>query len=165
MAPVAKLISRAAGRYLGGAGRTIGRELLREAEHRYRARARQPAGPAPPTAPVGPLAGAVYVAWLGGLAAFALVLLNVDLFLPAAGVAAFRLAIGGILLVLGSALLPGRLGARRLLLARLAARAHSRGRGIRAGWRRLVGAGLTLLGILWVATGVLELLRGGLALG
>ncbi len=34
----------------------------------------------------------------------------------------------------------------------------------RAGWPRLVGAALTVLGIVWVGAGLLDVLRGALAL-
>jgi hypothetical protein len=116
--------------------------------------------------PLGALVRAVYVTWLGGLAVFALVVLNVDLFLPAGrAVAVFRLAAGAILLVEGLGLVVERFPFRRLLVARLAARAHRGGGRIRrAGWPRLVGAALNVLGIVWVGAGVLDVLRGARAL-
>jgi hypothetical protein len=108
----------------------------------------------------------VYVAWLCGLAAFALVVLNVHLFLPAGkSVSVFQLAVGAILVVEGLGLVIKRFPFRRLLLTRLAARPHrGRSRLRRAGWPRLVGAALTALGIVWIAAGVLNLSRGASAL-
>jgi hypothetical protein len=106
------------------------------------------------------------VAWLCGLAAFALLVLNVHLFLPAGdGVAVFQLAVGSILLVEGLSLVIKRLPFRRLLLTRLAARSHRRrGHLGRAGLPRLAAASLTLLGIVWIGAGVFNLLRGARAL-
>lgn len=99
--------------------------------------------------------------------AFALVVLNVDLFLPAGrAVAVSQFSVGAILLVEGLGLLVvERFPFRRLLGARLAARSQrGGGRLRRAGSPRLVGAALTVLGIVWVGTGVLDVLRGALAL-
>jgi len=106
------------------------------------------------------------VAWFCGLAAFALVVLNIDQFLPAGrAVAVFQLAVGAILLVEGLGLVVERFPFRRLLGARLAARSHpGGGRPRRAGWPRLAGAALTVLGIVWVGAGVFDVLRGALAL-
>ncbi len=96
----------------------------------------------------------------------ALVVLNVDLFLPAGGaVAVFRLAAGAILLVEGIGLVVDRFPFRRLLVARLAARSQRSGNRIRrSGWPRLVGAALNVLGIVWIAAGVFDVVRGALAL-
>jgi hypothetical protein len=99
--------------------------------------------------------------------AFALVVPNVDLFLPAGrAVAVSQFLVGAILLVKGLGLLVvERFPFRRLLGAT--------GGTIAAGWRptpagpaRLVSSGrrLTVLGIVWVGTGVLDVLRGALAL-
>ncbi len=102
---------------------------------------------------------AAYAAWLLGLAAFALAVLNVHLFLPAGRpVAVFRLAIGTILLVEGLGLVVERLQLRRLLRARLARRLRRRG------WPRLVGAALTLLGMAWAGAGALNVVRGAAGL-
>ena len=164
---VANLIARAAGRSLGLGGRAILLGLGREAQRRGRSRSREPLDPAPAALiPLGALVRVVYVTWLCGLAVFALVVLNVDLFLPAGrAVAVFRLAVGAILLVEGLGLVVERFPFRRLLVARLAARAHRGGGRIRrAGWPRLVGAALNVLGIVWVGAGVLDVLRGARAL-
>ncbi len=106
------------------------------------------------------------MAWLCGLAAFALVVLNVHLFLPAGkGVSVFQLVVGAILVVEGLGLVIKRFPFRRLLLMRLAARSHRSGSRLRrAGWPRLVGAALTVLGIVWIGAGVLNVLRGASAL-
>jgi hypothetical protein len=164
---VANLIARAVGRSFGLGGRAILLGLGREAQRQYRNRSQGPLDPAPAAsiAP-GSLARAVYVAWFFGLAAFALAVLNVHLFLPAGrAVALFQLAIGAILLVEGVGLVVERFPFRRLLGARLAARSQrGGGRLRRAGWPRLIGAALTVLGIVWVGAGVLYVLRGGLAL-
>lgn len=134
--------------------RTVAREVVAEARRRQTMR---PAVELPPAD--GAAVRAVYGAWLVGLAAFALVILNVDLLLPAgASVRVVRLVLGCTLLGLGVALVADRLPVRRLLAERLTRRA-------RGGRRRLVGAALTVLAIAWVATGVLELLRGSLDLG
>jgi hypothetical protein len=164
---VANLIARAAGRSLGLGGRAILLGLGREAQQRYRSRSRAPLDPAPAASiPRGALVRAVYVAWFCGLAAFALVVLNVDLFLPAGrAVAVFQLAVGAILLVGGLGLVVERFQFRRLLGARLVARSHrGGGRLRRAGWPRLVGAALAVLGIVWAGAGLLDVLRGALAL-
>jgi hypothetical protein len=119
----------------------------------------------PPSIARDALVTSVYVAWLCGLAAFALVVLNVHLFLPAGrGVALFQLAVGSILLVEGLGLLLERLPFRRLLRSRLAEQSQRSGRLRRAGWARFVGAALTVLGIVWIGAGVLNVLRGALAL-
>lgn len=161
---IANWIARAAGRSLGLSGRAILLGLGREAQRQYRARPRPPLDAAP--APHGALVRAVYVAWLCGLAAFALVVLNVHLFLPdGKGVSVFQLAVGAILVVEGLGLVIKRSPFRRLLLTRLTARSHrSGGRLLRAGWPRLVGAALTVLGIVWIGFGVLNLSRGASAL-
>ena len=164
---IAKLIARAAGRSLGVSGRAILLGLGREAQRQYRARPRPPLDSAPPESiPREAFVRAVYVAWLCGLAAFALVVLNVHLFLPAGRtVAVFQLAVGAILVVEGLGLVVERFPFRRLLGARLAARSHRRhGRPRRAGLPRLVGAALTVVGILWLGAGAYNVLRGALAL-
>jgi hypothetical protein len=165
--PVANLIARAAVRSLGLGGRAILLGLSRETQRQWRSRSREALDPAPaPLIPGGALVRAVYVAWFCGLAVFALVVLNVDLFLPPGrAVAVFRLAVGAILLVEGLGLAVERFPFRRLLVARLAARPQrGGGRTRRARWPRLVGAALTVLGIVWAGAGVLDVLRGALAL-
>jgi hypothetical protein len=164
---IASLLARAAGRSLGLGGRAILLGLGREAQRQYRARPRLPLDSVPAASiPRAALVTSVYVAWLCGLAASALLVLNVHLFLPAGkGVAVFQLAVGTILLVEGLGLVSKRFPFRRLLLTRLAARSHRRGGRLRqAGWPRLVGAALTVLGIVWIGAGVLNLLRGARAL-
>lgn len=161
MTPVGGLISRAAGRYLGVAGRAVLREVVAEAR---RAGARSLDTPAPP--PANPRAVRLVTAgWWVGVAASAVAILNVDLLLPGRPADVVRVAVGGVLLVGGLALVADRLPVRRLLVARFAARTHAHpSRVRRSGWPKLVGAALTLLGIAWVAGGVLELLRGTLGL-
>lgn len=147
---------RAVGRYAGVGRRAILLGLGRELGRGYRRWADAPAAPAP-VAPVpsGPLAKVGHAAWLCGIAAFVLAVLNVHVFLPSGRpVGVFQLAIGTILLVEGLALLLDRLPFRRLLRARLAPRP---GRNLRS---RLVGAGLTVLGLAWVALGIFNLIRG-----
>jgi hypothetical protein len=165
--PVAALIARAVGRSLGLSGRAILLGLGREAQRQYRGRPEAPLDSAP-AAPIprDALVRAAYVAWLCGLVAFVLVVLNVHLFLPSGRtVAWFQLAVGAILVVEGLGLVVQRFPFRRLLGARLAARSQRRrGRPRRAGLPRLVGAVLTAVGILWLAAGAYNVLRGALAL-
>jgi hypothetical protein len=164
---VANLIARAVGRSLGLGGRAILLGLGKEAQRRYRSRSRAPVDPVPAASiRRGALTRAVYGAWFCGLAAFALVVLTVDQFLPAGrAVGMFQLVVGAILLVEGLGLVVERFPFRRLLRARLTARSQRGGVSLRrAGWPRLVGAALTTLGIVWVGVGVLDVLRGALAL-
>jgi hypothetical protein len=164
---VAALIARAVGRSLGLGGRAILLGLGREAQRQYRGRTQAPLDPAPAASiPRDALVRAAYVAWLCGLVAFALVVLNVHLFLPAGRtVAVFQLAVGAILVVEGLGLVVERFPFRRLLGARLAARSHRRhARPRRAGLPRLAGAALTVVGILWLGAGAFNVLRGTLAL-
>ena len=162
---ITNLIARAAGRSLGGRAILLG--LGREAQRQYRARPPLPldSGPAA-SIPRDALVTCVYLAWLCGLAAFALVVLNVHLFLPAGkSVAVFQLVVGAVLLVEGLGLVMKSSPFRRLLLTRLAPKSHrSRGRLRLAGWPRFVGAALTVLGLVWIGAGVLNLLRGASAL-
>jgi hypothetical protein len=119
----------------------------------------RPARPLAPPPPPSALATAAYAVFLCGSAAFVLVVLNLHLFLPdGTPVAVFQLAVGGILLLVGLALAFDRLALRPLLRARRAWRLHQAGQ--RARWSRLTGAMLTLLGIAWVAAGVLNVVRG-----
>ncbi|HZO49509.1 MAG TPA: hypothetical protein VFB26_05125 [Gaiellaceae bacterium] len=149
---VSKLFTGMAARALGPAARGLAREAAAEARRQYAARAAARAAEPPPA--TGSVARVVFGAWVAGLAAFVLVVLNVDLLLPdGAAVSAFRLVVGGWLVALGAALVADRLPVRRLLADRLARRT-------RGGRRRFVGGALSLLGVAWVATGVLELLRG-----
>lgn len=108
----------------------------------------------------------MFVVWLCGLALFALVVLNVDLIVPRRESIVFRLVVGSVLLIEGVGLLVRRWPFRTVLIARLTAgSSRHRSRIRRAVSKRLlVGAGLTLLGFLWFAAGVFELLRGALAL-
>ena len=164
---VANLIARAVGRSFGPGGRAILLGLGREAQRQYRSRVQAPLETAQAASiPSGALVRAVYVAWFCGLAAFALAVLNVHLFLPAGrAVALFQLTIGVILLVEGVGLAVERFPFRRLLGARLAARSHRRhGRPRLAGLPRLAGAALTVVGILWLGAGAFNVLRGALAL-
>jgi hypothetical protein len=164
---ITNLIARAAGRSLGLGGRAILLGLGREAQRQYRARPRLPldSGPAA-SIPRDALVTSVYMAWLCGLAAFALVVLNVHLFLPAGkSVAVFQLVVGAVLLVEGLGLVMKSSPFRRLLLTRLAPRSHRTGGRLRlAGWPRFIGATLTVLGLVWIGAGVLNLLRGASAL-
>lgn len=155
---VARLIARRLGRSLGIEQCSILHRLAKETQRGHQARPVTPA-PAPP-APHPGLANAAFVAWLGGLVAFALVIFNVHLFLPdGRPVAVFQLTVGAILLLEGLALAFERLPFRRLLRARSAARLQQAGRRLR--WReRLAGTVLTLLGVVWVAAGVLNVIRG-----
>jgi hypothetical protein len=162
---VATLISRAASRYLGVSGRTVARQLARAALRELRAAPDNGALPAPAVAAPSRLARAAYVAWLAALALFALVVLNVDLFLPHGAATAFRLLVGSVLLVEGTGLLRRRSVFRTVLIARLttgSAQHPSRMR--RSASQRMVAAALTLLGFVWVAAGTLDLLRGLVAL-
>jgi hypothetical protein len=163
---ITTLIARAAGRSLALGGRAILLGLGREAQRQYRARPPLPldSGPAASIARDA-LVTSVYIAWLCGLAAFALVVLNVHLFLPAGkSVAVFQLVVGAVLLVEGLGLVIKRSPFRRLLLTRLARRSHRSGGRRLAGWPRFVGAALTVLGLVWIGAGVLNLLRGASAL-
>jgi len=141
--PVGNWIARAATRYLAGAGRTAARELVLELRRRQAA---PPAHPVPPPR----LTAAAYAAWWCGVVALVLVILNVDLLLPNGLRGGLRVALGAVLLPAGFSLAfdSGRL--RPLLVARFP----------RRGRRLLVGAGLRLLGIVWIGAGAFDLLRG-----
>jgi hypothetical protein len=102
---------------------------------------------------------------LAGLALFGLVVLNLDLFLPQGISNVFRLVVGAVLLTEGAGLLVRRWPFRPLLLARLTARSRQHPSRIRrTAGKHLVGSGLTLLGLAWLAAGLLDLLRGTIAL-
>jgi hypothetical protein len=120
----------------------------------------------PVPAPVpGRVARGVFGLWLAGLACFGLVVFNVDLFLPSRVADTFRLVVGVVLLIEGVGLLVRRSPLRTAVAARLTAgslRHPSRMR--RAAWKHGVGVGLTLLGFVWVGAGMLDLLRGAIAL-
>ena len=162
MLSVATLISRAARHYFGVGAQAVAREVARGAAGKARAGAAGSVVAAVVPVPVrGRAARSVFVFWLTGLALFALVVVNVDLFLPRGVSSPFRLVVGSVLLVEGAGLLVRRLPFRALLIARLTAgslRHPSRLR--RTALKHLIGAGLTLLGFLWVAAGLLDLLRG-----
>jgi hypothetical protein len=140
------LIARAATRYLAGAGRAVARELVLEARRRQAGGRRAEPEPVPASR----LASAAYAAWWCGVVAFVLVILNVDLLLPDGPRAGLRIALGVVLLPSGVALAFDRERVRPLLLSRFAGR----------GRRILVGAGLRLLGVVWIGAGAFELLRG-----
>jgi hypothetical protein len=162
---VAILISRAAARYLGVSAQTVARELARAAAREFRGGVGESARSVPSVSAHGRLAHSVFVVWLAGLALFALVVVNVDLPLPGEVSNVFRLTVGSVLLIEGAGLLVRRWPFRTVLVARLTAGSlQDRGRIRRAVWKHLVGAGLTLLGFAWIATGVFELLRGAIAL-
>jgi hypothetical protein len=78
----------------------------------------------------------LYGALLAEVGCLALVVLQVDLFLPAGWGSPFQLASGIALLVGGVTFLPTRIGARALLLERLAPAQYPRVR--RRMWRRLL---------------------------
>jgi hypothetical protein len=161
---VATLISRAAARYLGVGGQTVTRGLARAALRELRDSARNGA-PSAASVPVSRIARAAYVAWLAALALFVLVVLNLDLLLPGEAAIVFRLLVGPVLLVQGAGLLLRRSVFRAVLIARLtavSARHPSRLR--RTARKHIVTAGLTLLGLVWIAAGTLDLLRGVVAL-
>jgi len=162
---VATLISRAAARYLGVGGQTVARELARAAAREFRGGAEESARAVSSVPAHGRFARGVFVVWLAGLALFALVVVNVDLFLPREASNVFRVVVGAVLLIAGAGLLVRRWPFRTVLLARLTARSwQHRSRIRRAAWKHLAGSGLTLLGFAWVAAGVLDLLRGAIAL-
>ena len=107
----------------------------------------------------------MYVVWLVGLVVFALVVLNVDLFLPRGASNVFRFVVGSVLLIEGAGLLVRRSPFRMLLVARLTAGSGQHpSRLRRAAWKNMIGAGLTLLGFAWIAAGLFDLLRGAIAL-
>jgi hypothetical protein len=168
--PIATLISRAAARYLGVGAQTVVRELARVAAREARAGAGARGGAAagvPAAVPVpGRVARGVFALWVAGLALFVLVVLNIDLFLPdGVATSSFRLVVGLVLLIEAVALLPRQSPFRLLLVARLTAgslRHPSRLR--RTAWKHLIGTGLTLIGFAWVAAGMLNVLRGAIAL-
>ena len=115
----------------------------------------------PVTVPVrGRLARAVFAFWLAGLALFALVVVNVDLVLPGGVSSPFRLVVGLVLLIEGAGLLVRRLPFRTVLIARLTAGSLRHPSPLRrAALKHLIGAGLTLLGFVWVAAGLLPAAR------
>lgn len=160
MLSVATLISRAARHYLGVGAQTVAREVAREAAGKARAGVEGRAVRV--TVPVrGRLARAVFAFWLAGLALFALVVVNVDLVLPGGVSSPFRLVVGLVLLIEGAGLLVRRLPFRTVLIARLTAGSLRHPSPLRrAALKHLIGAGLTLLGFVWVAAGLLDLLRG-----
>lgn len=161
------LVADSVARAVALGGRAILLKLGREAHRRYRGRGPLSHDPAPAVPiPRRAVVRAVYAAWACGLVAFALAILNVHLFLPAGRVEAiFQLAVGAILLVEGLGLVAERFLFRRLLGAPPAARSRrGGGRLWRAGRHRLVGAALTALGIVWVGMGVLNVVRGAVAL-
>jgi hypothetical protein len=155
---VATLISRAAARYLGLNGQTVARGLARAALHELHGGAGD-GGSSVAAVPASRLSQAVYVAWLAALGLFALVVINVDLLVPRDAATVFRLLVGSVLLVEGTALLPRRFAFRTVLIARLTAASHA-SRLRRTAQKHTVAAGLTLLGLFWFAAGTLELLRG-----
>jgi hypothetical protein len=160
---VTRFIAGRVARSFGLDERSILVRIAKEAQRQHQARALAvtPAAPPPPTVAI----NAVYAAWFCGIVAFLLVILNVHLFLPEGKPAAvFKLTVGAILLVEGLALVFERLQFRRLLHAGRVARLHRAGIRSRPRWPRLVGAVLTLLGVVWVAFGVLNVLRGVLEL-
>jgi len=159
------LISRVAVRYLGVGAPIVARELARIAARDARLGASGGSVPSVVSVRGRRFARGVFAVWLAGLALFALVVLNVDLFLPGAISNAFRLAVGLVLLVEGGFLLLRRLPFRAALVARLTAGSRQHPSRIRrAAWKHAVGVGLTLLGLVWVAAGLLDLLRGAIAL-
>lgn len=165
MPSVATLISRAAARYLGVGGQTVARELARAAAREFRGGVGESARSASSVPAHGRLARGVFVVWLAGLALFALVVVNIDLFLPREMSNVFRLVVGMVLLIEGAGLLVRRWPFRTVLVARLTAGSlQDRSRIRRAAWKHVVSAGLTLLGFAWIAAGVFDLLRGAIAL-
>ncbi len=97
-----------------------------------------------------PVPRVVIAAWWAGVVALALVILNVDLLLPHGPRAGLRIALAAVLLPVGLALAFDRGRVRRLLRAWFPRRAR----------RILMGAGLRLLGIVWIGAGAFDLLRG-----
>jgi hypothetical protein len=162
---LATLISRAAARYLGVNAQTVARELARAATREHRASPDESTRAVPSLTADGRAARCVFVVWLAGLALFGLVVVNVDLFLPQQTSNVFRLVVGAVLLTEGAGLLVRRWPFRPVLLARLTARSRQHPSRIRRTARKhLVGSGLTLLGFAWLAAGLLDLLRGVIAL-
>lgn len=105
---------------------------------------------------------AVYLVWFCGVIAFLLVIFNVHLFLPdGRPVAVFQLTVGAILLLEGLALAFEWLPFRQLAQARRGAQPAPGRLRLRA---RLAGTVLTLLGVGWVAAGVLNVTRGAVGL-
>jgi len=155
--PIGRLIARAATRYLSGAGRTVARELVGEVRRRQAAAT----APEPMPVPRTRAALAVHAVWWAGAVALVLVILNVDLLLPHDAQAGLRIVLGAVLLPAGLALAFERGRIRPLLLARFPPAFRAGGRGFRSALRRLlIGAGLRLLGIVWIGAGAFELLRG-----
>jgi hypothetical protein len=156
--PIGRLIARAATRYLAGPGRAVARDLVLEARRRQAATIEPE--PEPVRAPR--RAAAVYAVWWAGVVALVLVVLNVDLLLPHHGPrAGLRIVLASVLLPAGVALAFDRDRVRPLLLSRFPHSFRAGGRGIRGTGRRLlVGAGLRLLGVVWIGAGAFDLLRG-----
>jgi len=163
MPSVGTLISRVAARYLDARSQTM-RGLARSALSQLRT----PATAGTPRASISPAslpARATYAVWIAALPLFALTIFNLDLFLPRGAATVFRLLAGTVLLIEGVGLLPRRSPFRTTLIARLGASPANQATRIRQTARKhLVGAGLTLLGLVWFAAGSLDLLRGLLAL-
>lgn len=167
MPSIATLVSRAAARYLGVGPQTVVRQLARALAPEDRS-GTSAAGESVANLPVpvpSRVARGIFDLWLAGLAAFALVVFNVDLFLPGGAADPFRVVVGLVLLTEGLLLLVRRWPFRTVVVARLtAASSRHPSRIRRAAWKRLTGAGLTLLGFVWIAAGMLDLLRGAIAL-
>lgn len=162
MPSVATLISRVAWRYLGAGAVKVARDLAGAAAGEVRTGGER--NPAPVHAPApGRVARVVFALWLAGLALFVLVVLNIHLFLPDRASATFRLVVGSVLLIEGAALIR-RLPFRALVLARLVGGSAQPGRIRRTTWKPLLSAGLTALGITWLALGVFNVIRGASAL-
>jgi hypothetical protein len=111
----------------------------------------------------GRVARGLFGLWLAGVTLFALVVLNIDLFLPGGAVSPFRVVVGTVLLIEGVGLLVRRSPLRSVVVARLTARSlRHPGRMRRAAWKHGVSAGLTLVGFVWIGAGMLDLLRGAI---
>jgi hypothetical protein len=171
-----RALGKAAGRAVRNVAPSVAAELGRILQQRAASATRAAPGQTSPASPAsgafGPrnriAAAAIYYSWLAGLFACVVAILNVDLLIArVVTVTPLRLALGSILLIEGILLATDWGRARRRLVDELLVRSRlvrSRRRG-HAVWRpRVYGAVLTLVGVVWFAIGLTELLRGIVAL-
>jgi hypothetical protein len=153
-----------AGRFVRAVGLGIARELEKRADAPAKAQA-QPVAPPPPPPPVptgGFLGTAILYAFLSALGAFVLAVLQIDSLVNGTAKTVFRLVLAAVLLVAAALLTSNwQLASQRLaqrMLTRMWGPRGAVNRRERFVSRRVRDV-LTLVGILFLATGVFEFLR------
>ena len=147
---LAQLITRTAARHLG-----LDRTALARSALRFAARGlQQPPVTEPALPPAGALSSIVLYLWALAGALFLTVVVNADLLLPGQAPDVFRVAAGSLLVLVACGSLARRVGARDLLVGRLAGGAARRAR------RGLARAAVTVLGLAFLGLGVFDLVRG-----